>query len=120
MAEAATFDEIKQEVDADGGVTTVYAWQLREAVAAGRLTERINGRISDELAARGLGHVPYDVAHLPLSQYELVRVYDKTSSLGKVIEAAHKPGEQADARLREAINSEAAGLLEQIRALVSE
>ena len=117
---AQSFDEIKAEVDAGGGVTTVLAWQLREAVGAGRLTERINSMISNELAARGLGHVPFDPAHLPTSQHEWVRVFDKTTSLGKVIEAAHKPGDQQDARLREAINDEAAGLLEQIRALVAE
>lgn len=120
MADAASFEGIKEEVDANGGVTTVFAWQLRDALGAGRLTERINGRISDELATRGMGHIPYDVSALPLTQNGLVRVYDATSSLGKVIEAAHKPGEQADVRLREAINSEAAGILEQIRAIVSE
>jgi hypothetical protein len=120
MDEPETFDEIKAAVDASGGVITLAAWQLREAVGAGRLTERINGKISEELAARALGHVPIDTRDMPTNQYEHVRVYDKTTTLGKVIEAAHSPGEQHDTRLREAINEEAANLLEQIRSLVAE
>lgn len=115
-----TFDDIQQEVADNGGVITVQAWQLREAQGAGRLTERINGEISESLRRRGLGHVPFRPENLPTSQHARVRVYDATSALGKVIEAAHNPGTDEDNMLREAVDGEAAGLLSQIRALVAE
>lgn len=115
-----TFDEIQQEVNDNGGVITIEASQLREAQGAGRLTERINGEISESLRRRGLGHVPFYSEDLPTSQYERVRVYDATSALGKIIEAAHTPGEDEDNTLREGVDGEAAGLLSQIRALVAE
>lgn len=115
-----TFADIQQEVRNNGGVITIEASQLREAQGAGRLTERINGEISESLRRLGLGHVPFYAEDLPTSQYELVRVYDATSALGKVIEAAHTPGSDEDNTLREAVDGEAAGLLSQIRALVAE
>lgn len=115
-----TFDDIKQEVEDNGGVITLQAWELREAQGAGRLTDRINGEISESLRRRGLGHVPFYPEDLPTSQYENVRVYDATSALGKVIEAAHTPGEDEDHTLREGVDGDAAGLLNQIRALVAE
>ncbi|WP_226435601.1 hypothetical protein [Rhodococcus yananensis] len=115
-----TFDDLQQEVADNGGVITVQAWQLREAQGAGRLTERINGEISESLRRRGLGHVPFRPEDLPTSQHARVRVYDATSALGKVIEAAHNPGTDEDNTLREAVDGEAAGLLSQIRALVAE
>lgn len=120
VSENGTWDEIKDEVDENGGVITVYAWRLREAQGAGRLTLRINGQISDSLAARGLGHVPFEVAELPTNQNDLVRIYDRTKPLGKVIESAHMPGDDHDERLREAINDEAVDILRQVRDLVAE
>lgn len=114
------WDAIKAEVDANGGVITLEAGRLRDAYGAGRLTERINLEISNELAARALGHVPYRAEALPTYQWNLVRVYDKTSAIGKVIEASHNPGDEEDERLREAVDSRAAELLSQVRALVAD
>ncbi|WP_124393135.1 hypothetical protein [Rhodococcus wratislaviensis] len=115
-----TFDSIAENVRANGGVITVKASQLREAQGAGRLTQRINEEISEALRRRGLGHVPFYSEDMPTSQYEQVRVYDATSALGKIIEAAHTPGDDEDLTLREGIDGEAAGLLSQIRALIAE
>lgn len=120
MAEANTYQAIADRVRENGGVITVYASELREAQGAGRLTTRINEEISNALRQRGLGHVPYYAHDLPTSQYELVRVFDATSALGKVIEAAHEPGEEFDVELREGVNGEAADLLNQIRNLIAE
>lgn len=114
------WNDIKSRVDENGGVITLLAAELREAQGAGRLTERINRAIHDSLAARGLGHVPLDVECMPTYQHEEVRVYDRTSSIGRVIEAAHRPGDEEDERLREAIDAEAVTLLSQIRDLVAE
>jgi hypothetical protein len=115
----STYDEIKALVDEGKGVTTVYAAWLRDAEGAGRLTEGINAKISRSLASRGLGHVPFKASELPTAQWSEVRVFDKTSPLGTVILAAHEVGEDADQRLREAVDSGAAGLLEQVRTLLA-
>lgn len=101
-------------------MVTVHSWRLRDAQGAGRLTERINRQISESLSARGLGHVPFGVEDMPTYQTELVRIYDRTTALGKVIEAAHLPGDDHDERLREAINDEAVDILRQVRDLVAE
>lgn len=114
-----TYDDIKEAVDRDGGVTTLEASDLRNAEGAGRLTQGINEKISRSLASRGLGHVPFLAADLPTSQWSLVRVFDKTSALGQVILAAHEVGEEEDRRLRESVNSEAATLLDQVRTLLA-
>lgn len=120
MAVKNGFDALAEEVRSNGGVITVEASRLREAQGAGRLTQRINEEISEALRRRGLGHVPFWPEDLPTSQYQNVRVYDATSALGKIIEAAHTPGEDEDLTLREGIDGEAAGLLGQIRALIAE
>ena len=120
MAEANAYQAIADRVRENGGVITVDAWELREAQGAGRLTNRINEEISNALRQRGLGHVPYYAFDLPTSQNEQVRVFDATSALGKVIVAAHEPGEEFDAELREGVNGEAADLLNQIRNLIAE
>lgn len=97
---------------------TVAVESLRDAEGAGRLTERINTNISKSLASRGLGHVPFEAADLPTSQWAEVSVFDRTSPIGAVIAGAHAVGEEADERLREAINGDATLLLDQVRTLL--
>jgi len=118
VGQETSYVEVKRAVDEGKGVATVYAASLRDAEGAGRLTERINGNISKSLASRGLGHVPFDAADLPTSQWAEVRVFDRTSPIGEVIMAAHDVSEDADARLREAINGDATALLDQVRTLL--
>lgn len=116
----SSFDDIKKIVMDEGGVFTFQAWELREALGAGRLTPRINGMISETLRSYGLGHVPFDAESLPTNQYGAVRVYDATAPVGKAIAAAHIPGEENDRLLKESIKGDAAQILAQIRALVEE
>jgi hypothetical protein len=113
-----TYDSIKKDVDAAGGVRTFCMADLRDAQAAGRLSPGINAKISRALASRGLGHVPLDPAGLSTSQWDEVRVFDRTTALGEVIIAAHTAGDDADAVLREAVNGDARALLERVRDLV--
>jgi hypothetical protein len=113
-----TFDDIKKLVDEDGGVTTVDAADLRDAQGAGRLSTGIMKKISKNLANRGLGHVPYDAEQLPTGQWEQVRVFNRASQVGEVLIAAHEPGEEGDAILREAVTGDARRLLEQVRDLI--
>lgn len=117
-AEPSTFDEIKKLVDDNGGIATVYAASLRDAQGAGRLSRGIMEKISKSLDNRGLGHVPFDPAHLPTGQWDQVRVFNRASSVGEVIVAAHQPGESGDNVLREAVNGDARDVLEKVRDLV--
>lgn len=119
VEEYASYEAIKAAVDEGNGVTTVYAASLRDAEGAGRLTVGINEKISNSLAKRGLGHVPFEAADLPTSQWSEVRIFDKTSQLGAVIMAVHEVGETEDQKLREAVDSRAADLLEQVRTLLA-
>ncbi|WP_157509237.1 hypothetical protein [Luteipulveratus halotolerans] len=115
-----TYEEIKGFVDAGGGVATFAAGELREAQGAGRLTERINEGILRSLNALGMGAVPNEAYLMPTSQHDEVRVYDKASSIGRIIEAALAPGDENDRYLVETIDTTAADIVEQIRRLVAE
>lgn len=115
-----TFEQIKDEVDNNGGIITIEAWRLRDAAGAGRLTQRINVNISDGLRQRGLGHVPFRAEDLPTYQNGQVRVFDSTTAVGKVIQAAHETGENNDEILRESVDGGAANILEQVRVLVAD
>ena len=119
MGEPNSYDEIKEHVEHGKGVATVYAASLRDAEGAGRLTSSINVKISRSLEQRGLGHVPFAASALPTSQWDLVRVFDKTSPLGQVLLAAHTVGEDSDERLRETVDGQAAVLLDQVRTLLT-
>jgi hypothetical protein len=104
--------------EANGGIATVYAATLRDAQGAGRLSVGIMAKISKSLTSRGLGHVPFDPAHLPTGQWDLVRVFNRASPVGEVIVAAHEPGDNGDNVLREAVNGDAREVLERVRDLV--
>ncbi len=112
--------DIRKAVQDAGGVLTFEAWELRDAIDAGRLTLRINGMISETLRSYGLGHVPARPEDLPTSQYELVRVYELGTALGKVIAAAQDPGEENDRLLIESVDGRSADLVARMRALVAE
>jgi len=116
----AEFKALRDSVQQAGGVQTVYASELRDAIGAGRLTQGVNSKISDELRAQGLGHVPHDPEDLPTSQWELVRLYDLGSAVGKVVLAAQLPGEANDRTLIESVTGDAADILEKVRVLVAE
>lgn len=116
--DAQTYDEIEKSVRANGGVESFRAWQLREAQEAGRLTQRINQNILRSLEGRGLGAIPSNSEAMPTSQGEWVRVYAKDTPLGRVLEAAMRPGEIEDEVLREGVDGAAAKMVEQIREIV--
>jgi hypothetical protein len=108
-------DTLRVAVEQHQDVLTVSMLDLREAVQAGRLGQRVLGTISRALAGRGLGHVPQD---LPNYQDREVRVYKLGSPVAEVIEAALQPGDDQDELLREAATREASLTLNKIRDLV--
>ena len=114
------YDEVKAAIAERDGVGSVPMWRLRDAEGAGRLSKGINERISKALERRGLGHVPYKAEDLPTLQDEEIRVFDRTSAIGIVIEAAHNPGRDRDEELRERVDQRSSEMIEQIRAIVCE
>ena len=113
------YEQIRDKVVEEGGVTTLSMAELRDAEGAGRLTRGINDRISRALQRLGLGHVPYNAEDLSTSQWDEVRIFDRTSPIGKVIDAAHQVGLDYDIELREAVAGEASEMLDKIRAVLS-
>lgn len=115
-----TWDDLKQQVEANGDLTTVTMENLREAAGAGKLGIHVRAQISKTLAGMGLGHVPQD---LPQYQHEQVRLYKRGTAVGDLIETVLAPGELNDRKLVEQIDNDGvdrAAIIPQIRELVEE
>lgn len=110
-----SFDDLDDQIENGDGVTTVTMEELRDAYGVGKLGVLVRKGISEKLRSRGLGHLPQS---LPAYQEESARVYRVGSPVGRLLEAAQKPGVDNDEILREAAGGEAADLLRQIRELV--
>ena len=115
-----TWDEIKQEVEAHGGVRTMAVDTLREAHGAGKMGVHIRGQISSQLAGMGLGHVPRE---LPNYSHDTVRIYKRGTPAGNLIEAVLETGEGNDRKIVEQTSvsgQDFAEVVRQIRELVAE
>jgi hypothetical protein len=110
-----TIAELKEVVVANDNVLTVTMQDLRDAYGALRLGVNVRNDITKRLAGNGLGHYP---THLPAYQHEAVRLFTLGSAVADLIQAALTPGEEHDELLRSKAESEAAMIVEKIRALV--
>lgn len=118
MTQSEEYDDLEElvtAVEANNGVLTVQAWQVRDAYGAERLGSQVRTNISRELRGRGLGHYP---KQLPDRQREEVRLYQVASPAGAIIEAAMTPGTAADVKLRDAAGTGAEAILDKVRELV--
>jgi hypothetical protein len=114
------WNKIKTEVQNNENVLTVTMEKLRNAYGASRLGVNVCDEISSTLARLGLGHVP---VVLPTYQQELVRLYQKGTPVGDLIETVLTPGGQNDARLREKFSGDGidyAAIVQKVRELVAE
>ncbi|WP_137726557.1 hypothetical protein [Prescottella subtropica] len=118
----SNISELKDEVIQDGLVVASLQ-DLREMLAYKKLGTRVLAEISTTLAGIGLGYFPratIDDNEQP-RQWEEVRIYAKSSAVGKIIEAVLDPGEANDTFLLEvadADDAKAAEILDQIRTLI--
>jgi hypothetical protein len=110
------FDDINNQVDDDGGITSVQMANLRDAAGWERLTERALGNIEDHLRQRGLGVFP----ELSGNRYEDVRIYRLGTPLGRLVAAVLTPTLDGDELLKEIGNNRASELLTKVRDLVCE
>lgn len=109
------FDEIKDQVNTDGGVRGYRMETLRNAAGYGKLGKYVVVEISDNLRRRGLGHAPVP---LPSDAWATVLVYELGSDVEKLVNAVHSPSSEGAAFIRSFANQDAAQVLTQIRALV--
>ena len=109
------FDEIKDQVHADGGVRDYRMETLRNAAGYGKLGKYVVVEISNHLRRRGLGHSPEP---LPADSWATVLVYELGSDVEKLVNAVHSPTPEGADFIRSFANQDAAHALAQIRALV--
>jgi len=69
-----SYEQLKQDVEANGNVQTVAMQRLRDDIGASKLGSNVREQISKELEGLGLGHIPVE---LPPYQENLVRVFKR-------------------------------------------
>ncbi|NMO57788.1 hypothetical protein HH310_42330 [Actinoplanes sp. TBRC 11911] len=101
----SSWQELREDVDANGGVLRVSMWSLREITGMTRLKVHVVASISEALTDVGLAHLPTD---LPRNQNEYVVVYRATSEAAAIINAVRNgsSGEAAERALRKVNTSD--------------
>lgn len=110
-----TYDELRNKVSEQGGVLTVTMGTLRDAHGAGKLGSTVRENITKELRSRGLNHA-YE--ELPSYQSDKVRLWLMGTPAGDLIEAVYNESAGTDKMIRDAVQSDAADVLEKVRELV--
>jgi hypothetical protein len=116
----ADWNSIKQDVENKGNMFTVTMETLRNVAGAGKLGIYVRQDISKTLAGMGLGHIPDP---LPSYQHEQVRLYNRGTPIGDLIETVLAPGQQNDTKLSQQFGGtpvDHAAIIAQIRELVAE
>jgi hypothetical protein len=120
-----TFDDLKRDVDLQGGLATTSMSPLREMIGNKNLTAECCRKISSRLQGVGLGHLPRVLLREGDST---VVVYTQGSPAGVLIEAVVRMCAGHDlvesiAAVRQAVNtphSDAEERLAQVRAIVGD
>ena len=94
-----TYEDVRNEVEANEGIFTFDMRLLREVHGAKRIGTHVNSEISRQLASRGLSHQP---KNLPNRQGRSVRVFKQNSPVASVIGAVRTVKRQNDAVIRKA------------------
>jgi len=115
------WEELRREIDAEGGIKVIEAWRLRDLAGWAKLGVNVIVDIANQLRDHDFDTLPVGKA-LPTNQYEDVRIYTKGSRLGKVVEAIMSPTAKGDQLLREICSSDdandAIAVLDRVRQLV--
>lgn len=88
-----TWNDLGTRVENAGNILSVSMEELRDLSNNGRLGRHVAKDIEKSLSRVGLGHIPSEI---PTSQGELVRLYIKSSIVGKMIENVFIPGDEKD------------------------
>ncbi|MBB5939268.1 hypothetical protein [Streptomyces zagrosensis] len=113
------WDTLRHVVTANGGVSRVVMWLLRDLEEKGRLGVHVRSAISRRLDSLGLAHLPVD---LPSDQYDIITVYRRGTASATVIDATYHNGnsEEAETALRRLNTSQDAEKLEAVTEKVAE
>lgn len=117
-SKAASWDDLREEVKANGGIRSYSMGQLRDLSGWKKLGSTVRQEIAKELAGHGLKHWP---ATLPDYQEQQVRLYVTGSDADDLISAVldPSPGPGSDARILSRLGgTDAEEVLARIRALV--
>ncbi|MFD8478223.1 hypothetical protein [Kitasatospora sp. NPDC059673] len=88
------WDTLRHVVTANGGVSRVAMWLLRDLEEKGRLGVHVRSAISRRLDGLGLAHLP---AELPSDQYDIITVYRRGTPAATVIDAIYHNGNSVEA-----------------------
>jgi hypothetical protein len=89
----SSFAELRERVDAAGGLYVTTMEPLRKLHGASRLGSTVRNNIALSLEANGLGSLPAD---LPNYQDQPVRVYRLGTPLAAIVEAVQAPSTAGD------------------------
>jgi hypothetical protein len=119
LTEISDFKELKKYVQKNDGVVTVGMHLLRQLQGAERLGNGVRAEIKNALDRCDLGFVGKggNRKDLPAYSEDLVRLYARSSAVGRFIDAVDDLEEGGDERLRE-FAGDASAKLEQIREIV--
>lgn len=110
------YNDVANKVDENGGVISIKMEVLKRVHEVDRLGRIVRENISEKLNGRGLGHYPK--RSLPSSQDDYVRIYRRSTEIGKLVEAVTDPGEPGDETIRKMVDSDAEQTIERIQELV--
>jgi hypothetical protein len=113
----ANYKQLREAVNANGGLCKVTMLDLKNIHGAGRLGVHVRDTISRELASHGLAHFP---RVLPGNQDEPVRLYLLGTPVADVVSAVLDPSDRGDQTLRDIGTSDAQAKLRLVRELVCE
>lgn len=113
-----TFDDLKREIEQQGGIAAVGTFDLRNLYGNKRLTRASADGISGCLSRAGMGHLP---SAMPRGDTTVV-VYVRGAPAGRLVQAITAMAQgrdlHASAGVVRAVATEPLHLLDKIRALV--
>jgi hypothetical protein len=112
----SAFENLREEVVANGGIVAVSMGRLREAAGYGRLGKYVVQEIDGKLRSHGLGHSDLSSDN----QSDMVYVYVMGGEVERVLDAARNPSTEGAQKLRVAVGEgeNASEVLRRIRSLL--
>lgn len=106
MSLSPQLQRLRDRVEEAGGVLTLTMEQVRNACGFERIGSNVPGRIAHRLTRAGFGFIggleDEPVDRLPSHRFSEVRIYLRNTPVGRIIDAALKPGKSSDDLLLEA------------------
>lgn len=91
-----TMGNLRQRLDESSGIMTISMGELRSVLGHGRIGPRVKIKMIDQMREAGLEVIPNTAERLPDKQNSLVRVYDPSSDIGRIMQAMVVPSKEND------------------------